>query len=70
MDVKVLNVDSETQKISLSIKQAVHKAAEATTTEVEEESEPLEPAIKATHQGPLRGGNDQASGGERFGLKW
>jgi len=70
VDVKVLNVDRDTQKISLSIKQAIHKPAEETTAEVEEDSQPLEPVVKATHQGPLRGGNDQSSGGERFGLKW
>lgn len=70
VDVKVLSVDRDTQKISLSIKQAIHKPAEETTAEVEEESEPLQPVVKPTHQGPLRGGNDQVSGGERFGLKW
>src|SRR5690606_31868466 len=70
VDVKVLSIDRDTQKISLSIKPATHKPAEETTAEVEEASEPLQPVIKPTHQGPLRGGNDQSSGGERFGLKW
>jgi ribosomal protein S1 len=69
IEVKVLSIDRESQKISLSIKQAHHKAEE-TSTAVEEDTPPLEPVIKATHQGPLRGGNDQGSGGERFGLRW
>jgi ribosomal protein S1 len=70
VQAKVLSVDRESQKISLSIKQAHHKPAEETSAASEEEIEVREPIIKATHQGPLRGGNDQATGGERFGLRW
>jgi ribosomal protein S1 len=70
VDVKVLSVDRDSQKISLSIKQAHHKAAEPAASEVEEEIEVRQPAVKPTHQGPLRGGTGQDSGGERFGLRW
>lgn len=72
VQVKVLNVDREAQKIALSIKQAIHQAADdkAAQQAEEEDVEVREPAVKATHEGPLRGGNNQPSGGERFGLRW
>jgi len=68
--VKVLSIDRETQKIALSIKQAIHKPEEASTVEEEEEAAPSELTVKPTHTGPLKGGNNQATGGERFGLRW
>jgi len=70
VEVKVLNIDRESQKIALSIKQAIHKPDEAPAVEEEEESTPPELAVKATHTGPLKGGNNQDTGGERFGLRW
>lgn len=71
VEVKVLSVDREAQKISLSMKQALHKAEEAVSSEEAEIEEPVrEPVIKAQHSGPLRGGNERSSGGERFGLRW
>jgi small subunit ribosomal protein S1 len=71
VDVKVLSFDRDTQKISLSMKQANQKVEEETTTAEVEVDEPVrEPIIKATHTGPLRGGNDRPAGGERFGLRW
>lgn len=72
IQVKVLSVDRESQKIALSIKQAIHQAADdkAARQAEEEDVTVREPAVKATHQGPLRGGNNQPTGGERFGLRW
>ncbi len=71
VEVKVLSVDRDSQKIALSIKQALHKAAESLAQETAEEDIPVrEPLIKAKHTGPLRGGNDRIGGGERFGLRW
>jgi ribosomal protein S1 len=71
VEVKILSIDRDSQKISLSMKQVHAKAAEASDTEVEEVEEPVrEPVIKASHSGPLRGGNDRSVGGERFGLRW
>lgn len=69
VEVKVLSFDRDSQKISLSIKQAQAGSAPATTT-VEDETPPPEVAVKPQHAGPLRGGNDRGAGGERFGLKW
>ncbi len=71
VEVKVLSIDVETQKISLSMKQVHNKPAEDIDSKVEEVDEPVrEPLIKAKHTGPLRGGNDRPAGGEKFGLRW
>jgi ribosomal protein S1 len=71
VEVKVLSIDRDAQKISLSMKQAQHKAEEAKDEQEAEVEEPVrEPIIKAQHTGPLRGGNDRPAGGERFGLRW
>jgi len=70
VEVKLLSIDRDAQKISLSMKQ-VHAIADESVTQTEDVAEPLrEPIVKATHSGPLRGGNDRAAGGEKFGLRW
>ena len=72
VEVKVLSFDRDSQKIGLSMK-AAKKIAEdaAKPKEAEPEDEPpRDLAVKPSHQGPLKGGNDGASGGERFGLRW
>lgn len=70
VDVKVLSIDRETQKIALSIKQAHHKPEDTPTEEEETDAAPPELTVKPTHTGPLKGGNNQDTGGERFGLRW
>ncbi|WP_146597630.1 30S ribosomal protein S1 [Novipirellula galeiformis] len=71
VQVKVLSFDRDSQKVALSIKAAQPVAADAgAKTEVEEDEPQREVAIKPTHQGPLRGGNNTDTGGERFGLRW
>lgn len=70
VDVKVLSIDRETQKIALSIKQAHHKPEETPAAEEEEDVPPAKLTVKPTHTGPLKGGHNQSSGGERFGLRW
>ena len=71
-EVKVLSFDRDTQKIGLSMKAAqsapVDEASDSTAEEVEEPQR--EPAVRSTHDGPLKGGNDRESGGEQFGLRW
>jgi small subunit ribosomal protein S1 len=73
VEVKVLNFDREAQKIALSIKAAQQLAA-SSDTKPEADEETIEPAreiaVKATHDGPLKGGNNRDAGGERFGLRW
>ena len=73
VDVKVLSVDKETQRIALSMK-AVN-AAPATSTK-SEEVETDDPAAaaelkKLRESTPdLKGGTSRSSGGDQFGLKW
>ncbi|WDQ15810.1 30S ribosomal protein S1 [Rhodopirellula sp. P2] len=71
VDVKIMSFDRDSQKVGLSIKAATAKpAAEGATQEDEVIEPPRELAVKASHSGPLKGGNDRPSGGERFGLRW
>ena len=71
VEVKVLSIDVDSQKISLSMKQVHSKPAEDAEAKAEEVEEPVRvPLIKSTHTGPLRGGNDRPAGGEKFGLRW
>ncbi|KAA1257791.1 30S ribosomal protein S1 [Rubripirellula obstinata] len=71
VEVKVLTFDRDTQKIALSIKQAQSIGSGDAKPVAEEEEEPQrEVAVKATHTGPLKGGNNTDTGGEKFGLRW
>lgn len=73
VEVKVLSFDRDAQKIGLSIKAAQSLASDArakSATEEEAEVPAREVAVKPMHAGPLRGGNDRDTGGERFGLRW
>ncbi len=72
VEVKVLSFDRDAQKIGLSIKAAQQSPVENTAnSEAEDETpEAREPAVRANHSGPLKGGNDRDTGGERFGLRW
>ena len=71
VEVKILSFDRESQKIGLSMKAAQQLAETETDASA---TEPIEPprdvAVRATHSGPLKGGNDRDTGGERFGLRW
>ncbi|SMP71408.1 SSU ribosomal protein S1P [Neorhodopirellula lusitana] len=69
--VKVLSFDRDAQKVGLSIKGALAKPSDSAKVVADEPDEPpREPEIGPQHDGPLRGGNDRPSGGERFGLRW
>jgi small subunit ribosomal protein S1 len=72
VQVKVLNVDPQEQRINLSLKQA-QAAPQPKTEEKAEEEAAEEPAREPTvpqRKGPLKGGTDRKSGGEDLGLKW
>jgi small subunit ribosomal protein S1 len=71
VDVKVLSVDREAQKIGLSMKQAIERAPEPTDEAAADESdEPApQPMVKARKK-PLKGGTGKNSGGDQFGLNW
>lgn len=71
VEVKVLSIDRNDQKISLSIKAA--QAAAPDLSKVEEPTElddaPRESIVKGDNK-PLKGGLGKSSGGEAFGLNW
>ncbi|WP_182870623.1 30S ribosomal protein S1 [Stieleria mannarensis] len=70
VDVKVMSFDRDSQKIGLSMKAAQNIAEDAKPKEEEVEEPQREVAVKPAHEGPLKGGNNRETGGERFGLRW
>lgn len=70
VEVKVLSVDVEQQRISLSMKALLARPepAKKAEPEIPEEEELAEPL--PTFKGALKGGTGRSSGGEQFGLKW
>jgi small subunit ribosomal protein S1 len=73
LEVKILAIDQEKQKISLSHKACLQPPApkEKSASEPAEEPEtpPRELAVRGTSE-PLKGGRDRKSGGEGIGLNW
>ena len=69
LELQVLSIDLDAQRISLSRKALEQLPAKGETPG---EKEPLDPPshIKKQNLDELKGGTDQASGGEQFGLKW
>jgi predicted RNA-binding protein with RPS1 domain len=71
VEVKILSIEEEKQRISLSL-----KAAQAPPPSAEPEAEPEAEVVEVPrksapkHQGPLKGGTGSSAGGDRFGLKW
>ncbi len=73
VDVKVLSVDVDQQRISLSLKgaQAVPEPrVEESSTETSAVEEERPTPVLPKHRGPLKGGTGNSSSGEQFGLKW
>jgi len=71
VEVKVLSVDTDQQRIGLSMKALAARpisAKERKAKEVEEEA-PLPPFVPKRKE-PLKGGTGRGSGGDAFGLKW
>ncbi len=70
VEVKVLSVDVEQQRISLSMKALLARPepAKKAGPEIPEEETVAEPLPK--FKGALKGGSGRSSGGEQFGLKW
>lgn len=69
VEVKVLSVDPQSQRIGLSLKSL--EAAPASEdnpkgTDVASRRKPTD----STRKGSLKGGTNRSSGGEQFGLKW
>ena len=81
IDVYVQSIDSTSRRVALSIKQLVPETTTETPSESDDENaaEKSKPAAeshgkpiksKDQHKGPLRGGIETQSDGEKFGLKW
>jgi small subunit ribosomal protein S1 len=73
VEVKILSVDRDKQRIGLSLK-ALQARPEREKKEEKEEAEftppPNSPAAPKKKHQKLKGGVGNQSGGERFGLKW
>lgn len=69
VSVKVLSIEPEKQRMSLSLK-AAQTAPETENAGQEEAEEPARKPVVPKHRGPLKGGTGKSSGGEQFGLKW
>jgi len=72
VEVKILSVDKEQHKISLSRKACLTAPAPKAGDKKEEVPDDLPPrelAVKASGE-PLKGGTNRKSGGESVGLKW
>jgi len=72
VEVLVLSVDPEAQRMGLSMKQLQQPEPEkGKRPESDEPGPPPEPAKKRPQRTePLQGGLGRSAGGERFGLKW
>jgi small subunit ribosomal protein S1 len=67
VDVKILSIDKDAQRIALSLKATLPEPEAAQQEEAEEA--PRELAV-AKRKGPLKGGFDRPTGGEGVGLNW
>ena len=72
IDVKILSIDSQGQKISLSHKATLSPpvTGKPKATEDEAADEPARDLAVPQANEPLKGGTDRKSGGESIGLKW
>jgi ribosomal protein S1 len=72
VDVMVLSVDTEAQRISLSIKEALRPPEPETPPEAAAggETASQRPKPKKQPEGPLQGGLGRSPGAKKFGLKW
>jgi small subunit ribosomal protein S1 len=75
VECKVISVDTEEQRMSLSLKATIPapvSAAEQAAAEAEQEAEnePPPPPYQPKSNKPLKGGLGEGPTGERFGLKW
>lgn len=68
VEVKVLTIDKQSQRIALSLRQAKAQPTDA-SEELPEPEEPQRKPAVAKRQGPLKGGFDRPTGGEGIGLR-
>ena len=71
VEVKILSVDADAQRIGLSLKATIAKAEKAEGKPKEETpDEPPRAVAVPPRRGPLKGGAGKSTGGDQFGLKW
>jgi small subunit ribosomal protein S1 len=70
VQVKVLSVDAEEQRIGLSLKATLPEPEQEESLSQEQETPPPRKPAASKRDVPLKGGTDRASGGDQFGLKW
>lgn len=73
VEVMVLSVDTQAQRISLSMKALIQKPVPKKDQEpepVEETAAPASPPKRQQPSKPLKGGLGRTKGGDRFGLNW
>ncbi len=70
VEVKILSFDRDAQKIGLSIKAALAAHEPVVKAEEDIDEPPRDVSVQPQHSGPLKGGNNRDTGGERFGLRW
>lgn len=71
VEVKILTVDAESQKMGLSLK-ATQPEPEKPAAKSDKDGAPenQRPMAVPRRDGPLKGGRDKGAGGENFGLNW
>jgi len=69
VEVKVMSIDVESQRVGLSIKANQSRPEPKKKDAPVEDETPVEPYVPK-HTGPLKGGIKRVGGGEQFGLKW
>ncbi|MCH2182094.1 MAG: S1 RNA-binding domain-containing protein [Mariniblastus sp.] len=67
--VKILSIDPDSQKMSLSVKATQAAPVKEKKTE-QEEDEPARELAVSKRDEPLKGGTDRRTGGEDIGLNW
>jgi len=70
VQVKILSIDPENQRMSLSLKALEAKPQSGKAQTEPAEDEPVVARTVKKNQAPLKGGIGSAQGGERFGLRW
>lgn len=74
VEAKILSIDTDAQRIALSMKATIQPPQKEKTKSEKEEAAPVdEPpraAIVPKRPGELKGGTKSKSGGEKFGLNW
>ena len=71
VEVKVLTIDAESQKMGLSLKATQPEPEKPVAKGADDAAaDNQRPMAVPRRDGPLKGGRDKGSGGENFGLNW